>query len=308
MVSVEPLGPAHLDEIVARVVREQRRVNERHPLIDARVDARQLADSLRSSAPDTVVALRDGRVVGHLRGTLLASDVYGHGAWMNPEGLSYDDATVLEDLYVALANRWLAVGADRHYVWVPRDESVAPWLLLGFAYMHQRGTRVLAAVDPVALPTGYHLRRGGIDDLEIALALDEHLREFQETGPSYAFGLANTGQREDWIETLEDPEVTYVIVERDGVPVAQCSTFPVPERVGSFARTIHLSAVVVRHEHRRLGVARAMVDAVLHDARRDGFVYAETNWRVTNRRAERYWMTYGFTPTYVRLHRHVGVG
>jgi ribosomal protein S18 acetylase RimI-like enzyme len=152
------------------------------------------------------------------------------------------------------------------------------------------------------------LRRGTIADLAIALELDDHLRLAQEEGPSYAFGLANTGQRDDWIETLEDPEVDYVIVEANGEPVAQCATFEVPERLGSFARSVHLSAVSVVEAHRQKGVARAMVDQLLIEARQAGYEYVETNWRVTNRRAARYWMNYGFTPTYVRLHRHVGVG
>jgi ribosomal protein S18 acetylase RimI-like enzyme len=49
-----------------------------------------------------------------------------------------------------------------------------------------------------------------------------------------------------------------------------------------------------------------MVDAALNDARDRGFLYAATNWRVTNRRAARFWTTYGFEPTYERLHRTIG--
>jgi ribosomal protein S18 acetylase RimI-like enzyme len=49
-----------------------------------------------------------------------------------------------------------------------------------------------------------------------------------------------------------------------------------------------------------------MVDQALSDARASGFEYAGTNWRVTNTRAARYWTTYGFEPTHVRLHRRLG--
>jgi ribosomal protein S18 acetylase RimI-like enzyme len=142
----------------------------------------------------------------------------------------------------------------------------------------------------------------------VALALDDHLHEAQEAGPSYALNLSTTSQRDEWIETLEDPETLHIIMEFEGQPIAQCASFPVPERTGSFPRSIHLSAVTVREEYRRLGVARSMVDHLLDLARLNGYAYAETNWRVTNRRAARYWETYGFTPTYLRLHRHVGVG
>ncbi len=51
-----------------------------------------------------------------------------------------------------------------------------------------------------------------------------------------------------------------------------------------------------------------MVDAALRDALNAGFEFVETNWRVTNRRARNFWLDYGFAPTYVRLHRTIGLG
>ena len=71
---------------------------------------------------------------------------------------------------------------------------------------------------------------------------------------------------------------------------------------------MHLSAVSVRPGHEHRGVARALVDHALSDATEAGFDYAETNWRVTNRRAAQFWLRYGFVPTYVRLHRTIGSG
>jgi ribosomal protein S18 acetylase RimI-like enzyme len=88
--------------------------------------------------------------------------------------------------------------------------------------------------------------------------------------------------------------------------VAQCITFPLPTRRGSFDATLHVSAVAVRETHRGRGVGTALVDLALDRARQKGFEYAETNWRVTNRPAARFWTDYGFEPTYVRLHRTVG--
>ena len=309
MIVIESLRTETVDDVVARVVAHQRAVAQQHPFINSAVDDAFLVDALLSAAPDVFVASRDGHVVGHLRGTTLDSEVFGRSVWINPEGLSYDDDRVLEELYVAMANRCLADHATRHYVWVPdTTDEILPWLRLGFAFMHLRGSRRLDDLNVQMLPTGYSIRRGSIADLQIAMVLDDHLRAAQELGPSYALGLDDSSQRDDWVETLEDPTVYYVVVEVDGAPVAQCATFPLPERVGTFPHSIHLSAVTVREGHRRLGLARAMVDAVLANARDRGYTYAETNWRVTNRNASRYWMNYGFTPTYIRLHRNVGVG
>jgi ribosomal protein S18 acetylase RimI-like enzyme len=140
------------------------------------------------------------------------------------------------------------------------------------------------------------------------VALDDELDAVQRVGPSFAIGLDHSSKRDDLIETLEDPEVHHYIVECGDRAVAQCITFPLPHRRGSFEHTLHLSAVTVDAQHRHLGVGTAMVDAALRDARNADFEYVETNWRVTNRRARNYWLDYGFEATYVRLHRTIGLG
>ena len=307
MLSVQSFHDNDLDEIVNRVVTHQHELALRCDLIQGGIDTNEFARELAASAHDILVARENGHVVGHLRGTILDSDIFGHSAWMNPGGLSYDTSQVLEALYTESADQWLARNATRHYVWVPPHEA-NPWLDLGFAYMHQRGALKISRHPVASLPTEFSMRRGDLDDLEIAIELDDVLSDAQSRGPSYAIGLSRSTHRDDWIETLEDPDVYYLIVEYDGHPVAQCATYTLPQRIGTFASSIHLSAVCVREDHQRMGVARAMVDHVVQRAATNGYSYVETNWRVTNRRAARYWTSYGFSPTYVRLHRNVGVG
>jgi GNAT superfamily N-acetyltransferase len=171
--------------------------------------------------------------------------------------------------------------------------------------MHQRGVRALDPSPVHALPAGYSNRSGGLDDLETALALSGEIDRTQAAGPSFSLDVGGD-ERAELAETLEDPEVRHFLAEFEGTPVAQCITFPLPPRRGSFSATLHLSAVAVREDHRHRGVATALVDAALERARRHGFRYVETNWRVTNLVAARFWTRYGFVPTYVRLHRTVG--
>ena len=149
------------------------------------------------------------------------------------------------------------------------------------------------------------MRLGTIADLEWALDLGAEIERAQAKGPSSRSRSEGTSAPRKATETLEDPEVRYFLVEHDGRPVAQCITFPLRARRGSFDATLHLSAVAVR-ESRGHGVGTALVDVALERARRHGFEYVETNWRVTNRAAARFWTGYGFEPTYVRLHRTVG--
>ena len=169
-----------------------------------------------------------------------------------------------------------------------------------------RGTLALSKVTPLSLPNGYTIRRGSLDDLDAAIELDLIIQRAQEQGPSFSLNFPNSQQRNEWTETLEDPDVTHLFVESNGLPIAQCATFALPQRLGSFPETVHLSAVSVRDDHQRRGIARAMVSFALHHARSQGFIYGETNWRVTNRYAAHYWTNFGFTPTYTRLQRRVG--
>jgi GNAT superfamily N-acetyltransferase len=249
----------------------------------------------------------DGRVVGHLYGALLESIEYGNGAWIGPDGVSFDNTDQLAALYATAGATWTAKGALEHYAWVFDDPSdTTPWYELGFARMHVRGVLSLSEERPRQLPEGYTLRRGGAGDLQIALTIDRVLDEAQRQGPSFSINFEHVSRADELLEALEDVEVDYYVVEHSGVGVAQCLTFPLDTRRGSYDHTLHVSAVAVTPEHEHRGVARALIDHALNDAFVAGFRYAETNWRVTNRRAANFWIRYGFQPTYVRVHRTIG--
>jgi len=307
--SVRPLELSDVEHVVTRVCDRLARDAEIQPLVNPALSTQLLADSLRVSTDQTWVADHDGVIVGHLYGAMLESETYGNGVWIGPDGVSFDTTDILSDLYSAAGARWIEHGALEHYVWTIDDvASTQPWYEMGFARMHMRGVLRLEGTLDHALPEGYGLRRGSLDDLEIAVALDDELDAVQRVGPSFSIGLDHTSKRDDLLETLEDPEVHHYIVQRGEDAVAQCITFPLPPRRGSFEHTLHLSAVTVDAEHRHLGVGTAMIDAALRDARHAGFEFVETNWRVTNRRARNFWLDYGFAPTYVRLHRTIGLG
>jgi ribosomal protein S18 acetylase RimI-like enzyme len=306
VVEVHPLQPGDVDHVVARVEEQLRRDAAARDHINPVLSRSQLADALRSALSSTWTAHRDGRLVGHLFGARLESAEFGRGVWVGPDGVSFDDAEVLDALYAHAATTWINDGATEHFVWV-LDDNVAtgPWHELGFARVHVRGVLELEQ-RRTAPPDGYHLRRGTLDDLDVALALDDELDRAQAGGPSFSKLPSNPHQRVEWIETLGDPETRHFVVERDGRAVAQCITFPLPPQRGSFEQTIHLSGVVVVREHQHLGIARAMTDAALNDAVAQGFTFADTAWRATNHEAARYWTRYGFATTYARLHRSIG--
>ncbi|HEV2427638.1 MAG TPA: GNAT family N-acetyltransferase [Acidimicrobiales bacterium] len=308
MTTVAPIAAEDVGDVADRVVAALRADSTRQPLVSGGVDRAEVVGALASVAAHTWVARRDGAVAGHLSGARLDAPEYGSGAWVSPDGVSFDDADVLADLYAAAGAAWIAEGALEHYVWALDDASrTAPWFELGFARMHQRGVRRLTGGTPLDAPAGVRIRVGGPSDLDAAVALSAALDRAQALGPSFS-RVAPGDDRADLAEALEDPEVTHYLAERDGVPVAQCLTFPLPDRRGSHPHTVHLSAVSVADGERGAGLGTALVELVLGRAAAAGFAFAETNWRVTNRGAARFWVARGFAPTYVRLHRTIGAG
>jgi GNAT superfamily N-acetyltransferase len=304
---VRKLQANDIDGVVARVAQRLTTDATMNPLINPRFVIDDFRTALASTTSSTWVDWRDGHLVGHMYGALLDTPTYGSGVWIGPDGVSFEDSEALAALYAVAGKEWIAQGATEHFVWTLDDSSTTtPWFNLGFARMHTRGVMQLHEAHHT-LPDSYSLRLGTFDDLELAIDLDDALELAQSKGPSFSLGLSKASQRDDWIETLSDPETKHFIVEFNGTAVAQCVTFPLLSQRSSFDNTLHLSAVVVLEGHQNQGIARAMVDAALNDARENGFHYAETNWRIANRQAARYWTSYGFNATYVRLHRSIGI-
>ena len=305
MTSIRHLVAGDVEDVVARVAARLAEDHRRQPLVDPSFSAEILADALRASRDATWVGV-DGGVVGHLYGARLDDELYGRGVWVGPDGASWDRPEVLADLYATAAEAWIAEGAREHFVLVLDDSGLTePWYDLGFSRMHRRGVLVLGERHRPP-PRGYDLRLAGPGDLDTVIELSGELDRAQARGPSFVLDLPATDVRSEIVELFADREVRIYLVEWRGRAVAQCVTFPLPPQRGSFPDTVHLSAVVVRPEEQGRGIGSALVDRALGDALAAGHTHADTNWRVTNRRAERFWIDYGFTPTYVRLHRTIG--
>lgn len=308
MTTVTLISPDDFDVVADRVLAGLADDASRQPMVSATADRAELEGALESAAANTWVARRDGSIVGHLSGVRLDAPEYGSGAWVSPDGVSADDLDALADLYAVAGAAWIADGAVEHYVWILDDTArTSPWFELGFARMHQRGVRRLDGAARAPLAPGVRVRVGGPGDLDAAVALSAALDRAQALGPSFS-RVAPGDDRAELAEALDDPDVTHYLAERDGAPVAQCMTFPLPDRRGSHPGTVHLSAVSVAEGERGVGLGRGLVEHVLARESAEGFEYAETNWRVTNRGAARFWVARGFSPTYVRLHRTIGAG
>ena len=307
MNQVRKLTEHDVAEVVERIARRLRDEASWCEFVNPELSRELLEGSLRSATDATWVAVADERVVGHLYGAVLESEVSGRSAWVGPDGVSFDTPDRLADLYATAGQSWLDAGARDHYVWVLNQNRVCdPWYELGFARFHARGVLRLERHRRDLLPDGYRIRQGSLDDLDLCVELVREIDRVESCGPSFCVDPPSSSLRDELAETLSDPDAKYFVVDYRGEPVGQCLAFAMDARRGSFAPSVHLSAVVVGESHQRRGVATGLINVALEDARNCGFHYAETNWRVTNRRAATFWTDYGFHPTYVRLHRRLG--
>jgi ribosomal protein S18 acetylase RimI-like enzyme len=302
--TVRLLGIADLEAVATRVGDRLTHDARRNPLINPHFSADLFMAALANAIDQTWVEDDDGRITGHLYGAVLESLEHGRGAWIGPDGVSFDADEGLAALYGDASGAWALLRAMEHFAWVfDADEDLRPWLTLGFSPAHRRGLLDLSNLEENALPAGYIIRRG-VADLDLAVELDRLIDEAESTRLT-RLPADSDDARNSWRELLEDDEVNHYVVEYENQGVAQCLTYPLETRRGSFDHTLHLSAVAVRSDHEHRGVARSMITAALHDARRQGCLYAEANWNVANRRAEHFWTRYGFVRTYVRLRRTI---
>ena len=182
----------------------------------------------------------------------------------------------------------------------PTARALDPWYRLGFAQMHAYGVRASGGVRFDAPDVS--VRRGSVEDLDDAVAIDKLIYDAQAVSPSYSTYLYDAmAQRQSWIETLEADDVAYFVAERHGVPVGHATLYPDP----SDEEALHLASTAVVPSARGLGVGRMLTAHALAHAAEQGYPRLRTNWRVTNLAASRFWPARGFELTAIRLVRRV---
>ncbi len=292
-----------VDAVVARAVHQIELDAASNPLINASFDPHGLRQALLHSPEPTWVFEHAGSISAHLFGALLG-EPHDFAAWTGPDGYSYDNVGDLAALVGHASSHWRDRGAGSHYVWcLDRPDRLEDWSHLGYSRFSTRALLELGHEVPTVHHEGYLVRRGGAPDLRAAYDLDEQLDEAQGDRPNLRTAKERDAARTQLRETIEDPENQYFVVESEGRVVAQCITFPAPQRRGSLPHTVFLSEVAVDREYRRRGLARLLVGYALEHARDANFKFCETQWRESNKVGARFWTEYGFHTTYARLVR-----
>jgi GNAT superfamily N-acetyltransferase len=102
------------------------------------------------------------------------------------------------------------------------------------------------------------------------------------------FGVA------DWEAQLHDPAFAVRIAEVDGVAIAYVKIGPLKLPVETSRRAMLLDQFYVLTEHHGVGIAHALMDWTLEEARRRGAEELYLTVFVENHRARRFYDRYGF--------------
>jgi GNAT superfamily N-acetyltransferase len=164
-----PFGDEHMGEAAVLLASRHARHRAAEPLL-ADADPEEAIRAMRKQdGVAGTVAVRGGKVVGYVVAEVGEHPYFDHFAWIGRAGHGAADAEVARDLYGAAAERWFEAGATRHFVLVPAlSADLDPWYRLGFGHMHVEAIRESGG-RPGDLPSGLTIRRGGRDDVDMAL-------------------------------------------------------------------------------------------------------------------------------------------
>jgi ribosomal protein S18 acetylase RimI-like enzyme len=313
-VQIQPFSDEHLDDAARLLEGRHARHRGVEPLLREQVDFRDELETLWArDGASGAVALREGRVVGYLLGTLRDDSIWGPNAWVEAAGHAVEETEDARDLYAAAAERWVEQGRTRHYVLVPADEAlIDAWFRAGFGGQHAHGIREVPAHTEVAVPAGFEIRHpeeSEIDELiDVGLALARHQRKApvfsQLPVPS------EDEERQEWLETLAGDDEEVLIGYLADRPVA-CWSVTSIERSGEHVglvrpdRAAFLGFAATLPESRGSGIGVALTDACFAWAAEHEYPTMVTDWRETNLLASRFWPRRGFRRTFLRLYRSI---
>jgi GNAT superfamily N-acetyltransferase len=98
----------------------------------------------------------------------------------------------------------------------------------------------------------------------------------------------------DWEAQLGDRAYAFRIAEADGEPVGYAKLGPLKSAIASDPSGVMLEQLYVANEHHGSGIARALMDWTLDEARRRGSTALYLTVFIDNQRARRFYGRYGF--------------
>ena len=312
---IVPLEDGHLRDAADLVARRYRALRREAPdLPPGWQEGSAVLPLVRDMAGNGpgVAALDGGRLVGFLLGMPLPHFRGGRGVY-SPEwangvvAASPGDARqIYREMYARLSARWLANGCFVQAISLLAGDPAAidAWYWLGFGLSTVDGIRDLAAVDGAGAPV--EIRRAGPEDAGTVARLEDALKRHMAAAPIFV-ALMSPSRRAESEKWLSDPAHVLWLAYEDGQAVAymrQGPANPMACTIVGDEETASISGAYTLPELRGQGIAAALLDRVLAEARERGYARCAVDFESANLPASRFWMHH-FQPVCFSLVRHV---
>jgi GNAT superfamily N-acetyltransferase len=316
----EPFAPDHLDAAATLLAARHGRDRKLFPDLPARYEdpgemRPLLAASLEAPSSSGVVALQDGRLIGHL---LAEMQLTGTLRLMPPRsmfigytGHSVDpteDVETYRQLYAAIAPRWVEAGSFAHYIEVPADDALPrAWLSLGFGQVMTCGLRDTRPADHARRPTDVEIAQAGAEDLDVVTQLEGDNLRYHAGSPMFVPWMdeAEPDLRAYLQEELSNTESAFFLARHEGHDGGIVTLHPGGSNPTRPDNSVHLQHGYTEARLRGGGVGTVLLDHGLAWARERGATSCTVNWFSANLLAARFWTGSGFRATRYRLARHI---
>jgi GNAT superfamily N-acetyltransferase len=315
---IVPFGAAHDDAVsrlVARAVHAARRAEPLLPPGWGRPEPYGAQLKVIRERGSGVALVEGGRCLGFLAG-FEVSRASGDRWVYTPEWgwaatarrrPGRERERLIQDLYAAAAAAWVDAGFRAHYVSVLANDraGLRAWSWLGFGHSVMDGIRDLASV-PGDRSAAIRVRPAAPTEARTLGELEDGLRGHLAGSPVF-FALGPARSLADQRRRIAEPEAAVLFAEVAGRVVGYLVVGPASDDAATVIRdagTASISGAFVRPEHRRGGVADALLDSAVSWARERGHERIAVDFETANLLATRFW-TRHFRPVTHSLARRL---
>jgi ribosomal protein S18 acetylase RimI-like enzyme len=158
--------------------------------------------------------------------------------------------------------------------------------------------------------TNLSIRAAATGEARALAELNAHVQQLHVAHRPDVFKVANTTHVAAWFESLQaDPSARIWIAEAGGVPVGYVLVLLREATENAFIkarRWWEVDQIGVAESHRRSGVARALLEHVVAEARAHGIADLELQTWAFNQGAQSAFHQLGFKPQRARHELHIG--
>ena len=320
MMQIVELAEKHWEEAAALVAARVAELRRALPILPQQYEdgatILPLIADLAAQVPG-VAAMEQGRLAGFLFAMVLPSfkgkraaysPVWANGA--RAVGAGEDAARVYQELYAALAPRWLANGCVVHAMsLLAHDRAGLDGLYwLGFGLNNVDAVRDLSPLAPADLrhADDLSIRRATAGDIDDIMRLGDGLRRHLAASPIYLpyMDPDTAGEYREW---LAQPGNVQWLAYRGGTAVAELRCEPTNYTAGAIAadpRTTFITSAYTIPSERNSGVASALLAQLLAHAHASGCERCVTDFESANLPGARFWMRH-FRPITFSVLRYV---